>query len=915
MTIEIPEELKKEEFAFVLVERRGKKAVELGWTTKIHRFDDPVLISHLKSGGNYGVLCGHNNLLVVDFDNEDVQNEVCQKLPKTLTILTGSGKLHKYFHCEDVTSFNVNSATNDRLADIQGKGRQVIAPNSIHPNGNVYTIIDNSPIADIEYGELKAIFSNWQVDIITTDKKEGWIPIKRDPNSIIEQIKINLLVSQVLSGMGIPVDRNPTLCPFHESKGGKCLSFDDMKGVWHCFHCNKGGSIYELYMYKEDVPFSEAIEVLASQAGMTEQYNADKEKWGKKETESDLPEIPLPVTGKLISTFASESIEHIKDRHELFYRYREFRVQKLEMTPIKDVMERDVKVLGFKEIAPSELVTYLEKYIIPVLRVYDQKKKKMRSVKKSITSELAKILLMSSQFTNNLPLIDKIYEAPLPMLSENQLVFPKEGYDERFQSWLPFGSPTIDPMMSLEEATKIIKTIFAEFCFETPQDEVNAISALLTPFIRGLYSRETCRTPIFFYKANRERAGKDYCAEITGIVMQGVANSEPPLSDGKETHDEEFRKKILATFRLGKNRLHMSNNKGFLNSAVLEFISTNENFSDRVLGSNTTLTFPNTIELSLSANTGITYTPDLANRCVFINLFLELENPNERNFDKPDLHGWVKEHRSEVLSALYALVRNWHEKGMPAGKTRFASYPEWARVCGGIMMCANLGDPCVPNVDLINIGGDQETNDMKKLFELVFAKWGSQPILKKELMNVMANGEEEEFREIFGFIDWANEHSARILFSKILDKYVGRVFSGIQLVRIENNQAFRRKYVWQKYEKRGVGFVSHVSVFTPPLTIYDSDLRGMTERENTNSTNTHSQLISQKEELIAGNDQAPLSLKDAILTYLTYHSHAIMSDLQLELGADFDQICEVVDSLKSAGEIVENPSGTIRRLV
>ncbi len=290
--IEIPDALKKEEFAFVLVESHGKKAVEVGWTNKIHRFDDPILLSHLSRGGNYGVLCGYNNLLVVDFDDADVQAEVCQNLPNTLTILTGSGKLHKYFHCENVTSFNVNNSVGERIADIQGKGRQVIAPNSIHPNGNIYSIVDTSPIADIEYAELKALFSKWDVD---APPEKTWSQIKSPPNPTLELIKTKIPISQLLQSYNIPTNRNPTLCPLHSSKGGKCLSFNDSKGLWHCFHCNKGGSIFDLFMLKENVDFNKSAEALAEKSGLAEQFMADKTKWQRKNRQTPDQSLTLKI--------------------------------------------------------------------------------------------------------------------------------------------------------------------------------------------------------------------------------------------------------------------------------------------------------------------------------------------------------------------------------------------------------------------------------------------------------------------------------------------------------------------------------------------------------------------------------------------------------------------------------------------
>lgn len=689
------------------------------------------------------------------------------------------------------------------------------------------------------------------------------------------------------------------------------------------------------------------------------------------EDDDDKPIITLPVAGKLISTFGGQVIVHIKDRHIIFYRYREFKVQKLEQVPIKDVQKRNVQVLGFKDITPKELVTHIERYIIPGIYLWDSMTKKTKFEPKSITDNLAGTLLESAQFRDNLPLIDKIFDAPMPALYGGKLIFPKNGYDERFESWLPHDAPTINPDMPLAEAKELLNGIYGEFCFETPQDKTNAIAALLTPFIRGLYTNPTSRTPIFFYKANRERAGKDYCAEITGVIMQGVANSEPPLADGKETHDEEFRKKILATFRIGKNRLHFSNNRGFLNSAQLEYVSTTDTFSDRVLGSNTTLSFPNTLEISLSANTGITYTPDLANRCIFINLFLEMENPNEREFQKPDLHGWCKAHRSEILSALYTLVRNWHEQGMPPGKTFFASFPEWARVCGGIMVAAELGDPCIARDDSGLIGGDAETKDMKRLFGLVFERWGSQPILKKEILNAMCGSSEADlpFHEVFAFIDWSKEHAARTMMGKIIDKFVGRIFSNIKLYRVDDSHLERRKYIWKKIEKPvlqqqslGIlGGLGDIGVVFPALSSSDpprggTGVGGCEKTPQTPPNPPNDQNIDITEYISICPDRgvrvgecetSPLSPTSptktakndpndqniditkyisicpdivispevAIRNYMSEKADGIkISDLQLETGIDFDQLCAAVDKLKSAGEIMENPAGTIRKL-
>ena len=93
--MEIPKQLQKEGINFVLLEKEGKKPFQRDWQKKTIEFDSQELISH---NGNYGVRGGGDlKLVIVDFDNEQVQEEVIKKLPKTFTVKTGSGLLHKYF--------------------------------------------------------------------------------------------------------------------------------------------------------------------------------------------------------------------------------------------------------------------------------------------------------------------------------------------------------------------------------------------------------------------------------------------------------------------------------------------------------------------------------------------------------------------------------------------------------------------------------------------------------------------------------------------------------------------------------------------------------------------------------------------------------------------------------------------------
>ena len=261
----------------------------------------------------------------------------------------------------------------------------------------------------------------------------------------------------------------------------------------------------------------------------------------------------------------------------------------------------------------------------------------------------------------------------------------------------------------------------------------------------------------------------------------------------KWTSDDELRKKILSALLAGRKRLHFANNKGYLDNAVLEAIITSEKYSDRILGKNESPIFDNELEISLSGNVGISFTPDLANRARFARLFLEIEDANARKFERPNLHKWVLENRELILSAIYALVRNWIEKGRPDGSVNFASFPDWARICGGIMEAAAYDSPCTPDKESILLGGDSETLDMKRLFELCYEKSPDTPLTKGRIRQLI------EFEEdIFSYLDFT-KRSDQTKFGNKITKFVGRVLSDIKMIVKDNSiRSSRQEYIFTK---------------------------------------------------------------------------------------------------------------------
>ena len=84
MQIDIPRQLERPEFRFVLVQERAKRPVEGQWTTiNNYRFDRPKLQDWLAKRRNYGVCCGYGSLVVVDSDDSSIAERSQEKLGVT----------------------------------------------------------------------------------------------------------------------------------------------------------------------------------------------------------------------------------------------------------------------------------------------------------------------------------------------------------------------------------------------------------------------------------------------------------------------------------------------------------------------------------------------------------------------------------------------------------------------------------------------------------------------------------------------------------------------------------------------------------------------------------------------------------------------------------------------------------------
>jgi P4 family phage/plasmid primase-like protien len=186
--IEIPKQLQDEKFRFMLINSREKTPFESEWNTKNnYSYNYSKLLEHLSKNGNYGILCG-DGLVVVDSDSEKL-DDALQKLSATFTVKTSKGK-HYYFFCKNCEKSFTIIKNKKHYGEVQSTGRCVVGPNSIHPSGIIYQVINDVPIAEVIFEQLKESLKDFipknKFSKVSITTKVG---MKTIPNNIKELIE------------------------------------------------------------------------------------------------------------------------------------------------------------------------------------------------------------------------------------------------------------------------------------------------------------------------------------------------------------------------------------------------------------------------------------------------------------------------------------------------------------------------------------------------------------------------------------------------------------------------------------------------------------------------------------------------------------------------------------------------------
>lgn len=473
-----------------------------------------------------------------------------------------------------------------------------------------------------------------------------------------------------------------------------------------------------------------------------------------------LPRVRIPGPNRMLSQFASE-VANIVRTNGVFIR---------EQTPV--YLPRGER--QFVPLTASAFRTYAE-YSLAFVRA--------RVVEGAIVEEIvplsdetARAVVNSPQFLGRQRRLDRVNDVPLPVMrADGRIELLGVGYDEE-SATLTVGDLRYRDM-GLDEAVTLLRDLLGEFPFRDAPGEGACrnlsvqVAAMVTVFGLGLLDR-TSTVPMFIYTANAPRSGKTLLMQAAVVPVHGQVRL-----NAYARNDEELRKRLDGEAMSGSRYVCFDNAKVHISSATLEAWITAPMWGGRVLGTPKLFEVEKQSVTFLTAN-NCTVSEDLANRSLFVDLFVPSADPQDRAIARPIDYRWLcaPATRRDILSALWALVRHWDASGRPGAGRQLAGFGEWSDVCAAIVRCAGIGDPLEKPV--LAVGGNEEAEDMLALVE--------------RLVDTMEGDEDEfEFEEVvkacldLDLFHWMTDGAqdagalsqrGRSLLGKLMVTYGGRVF-------------------------------------------------------------------------------------------------------------------------------------------
>jgi len=370
----------------------------------------------------------------------------------------------------------------------------------------------------------------------------------------------------------------------------------------------------------------------------------------------------------------------------------------------------DAEARCLRIVTADFLRTWVEQHLVCYKIRAESRSGSTITLRRTMSLSDADAVLAAPQFLDRLQPINRVNAVQMPVVrTSGWLELLPTGYDSGSQTFtLSDGPPVIK--LDLDMATSTISELLSEFCFaDGERSRAVALASMLSVYGAQLLPANSLR-PCFVLCGNSEGCGKTLLVKLATVPVLGAAPVGTRASD-----DDEMQKVLLSAILEGRSVLLLDNLKGHLSSAALEAFLSCQTYSGRILGHNKSFAGQNNVTVFVTGN-GLTVSPDMRRRSLFIELHLPTERAEDRIFKNRLEVPQLLEKRMEILSSLWTLTKAWFDQMQPKPSRTHSAFPDWCDIIAGIVEFSGIGCPLEPPAE--SLSPDTDGADMRALVRI-----------------------------------------------------------------------------------------------------------------------------------------------------------------------------------------------------
>ena len=391
------------------------------------------------------------------------------------------------------------------------------------------------------------------------------------------------------------------------------------------------------------------------------------------------------------------------------------------------------------------------------------------------------------------PLPEVIRIAECPVFGPDWALKTTSGYHASARAYCVIPNDVIVPALSTSPSSEdivrarslVMDELLGDFPFASPADRANALALFLLSFVRDAINGPT---PLHVVESPTVGTGKGLL--VDALLRPSCGRGVAVMAQCRD--GDEWRKRITAALRSGHAAIQIDNVTLPLDAGELAMALTIPNWSDRLLGSSQTVSYPVRCAWALTANNPVLST-EMARRSIRIRLDSKTDRPWEREeFRHRELMGWVDDHRGELIWAGLTMIRSWIAASQPgfSGKM-LGSFEGWSRILGGVIEHIKVPG-FLGNLSEFYDVADTEGAAWRSFVEGWWETFGMEQVGTADLFVIALETEGMELGQ-------GNDKSQRTVFGKALGRQRDRVIGDFA---VKNMGSSRHTAQWRLFPRK-----------------------------------------------------------------------------------------------------------------